>query len=149
MQPTQKAARLISDVARQQMHTDIENFISELKKAYPIRVIDGEGTYNFRVEGLEEEFHISDDSDEFTLFTNVWHEHFDTIQDVRYFLDDLFNGIVEIVVKYRGETPVSHSVKIITEDGERIASKTGSLISPVWRKKTIKIHKYKLADKSL
>ena len=130
------------------MTLDIEKFLPELKLSYPIRVIEGKATYNFRVEGLEEEFHVSDDSDELTLFTNAWHEHFDTIQDLRYFLDDLFNGIVEIVVKYRGAMPVSHAVKVITEDGERIASKTGSLMSPVWRKKTVKIHKYKLANKT-
>ena len=123
--------------------------MAELKSAYPIREIEGKAMFNFKVEGFEDTFHVADESDECTLYTKLWHQHLATIADVRLFLDDLFMGVVEIVVKYRGAMPVAHAVKVVTEDGERIVSRTGSLVSPIWRKKTIKTYKYKLANKSL
>jgi hypothetical protein len=123
--------------------------MTDLKLAYPIHEIDGKATANFRVEGIEETFHVAEEHGECILYTDLWHEHLATIEDVRLFLDDLFKGIVEIVVKYRGRMPVSHAVKVITDEGERVVSRTGNLVSPIWRKKTIKTHKYKLANKAL
>jgi hypothetical protein len=94
--------------------------------------------------GIPESFELSTANDEFTLFTSAWHEHFPNVEHLEGFLDGLFSGRVEIIVTYRGETPVGHKVRVQRADRAEVVSSTGSLVPLFWRRKSYKTLTYRL-----
>ncbi len=99
--------------------------------------------------GIAESFDLSTAHDEFTLFTSTWHEHFTDMDRLEGFLDGLLSGRVEIVVTYRGETPVGHKVRVQRAYGAEVVSSTGSLVPLFWRAKSCRTLSYKLPTSGL
>jgi len=97
-----------------------------------------------RFPGIAEPFELSTAHEEFTLSTPALHEHFPDMDHLEGFLDGLFSGRVEIVVTYRGETPVGHKVRVQRADGADVVSSTGSLVPLFWRAKSCKALSYEL-----
>jgi hypothetical protein len=133
------------------MMDKVKEAIAKLKQDYPITETSAGGEIELKVEGVQETFRLATFRHECILFADAWHEHFDTADDLAEFLDGLFTGRVQIVVKYRGKTPVAHKVRLLHEGKIHFVSWTGSLISLFlfWRKKSYKTLDYRRADKRL
>ena len=86
--------------------------------------------------GVSQAFELSTANDELTLFTEAWHEHCDSMEDLEGFLDRLFDGTLEITVTYRGTTPVAHRVVARRGDETRVMSRSGALVPLFWRRKS-------------
>lgn len=98
-----------------------------------------------KFDGIAEKFTLLWLNDEFILFTAAWHEHFGCVSEIAEFFGGLFSGTVQIVVKYRGKTPVGHQVQVIENGETQVVSRVGSLFPLFWRKKTFKRIEYRLS----
>ncbi|MFZ1218494.1 MAG: hypothetical protein WAO00_04335 [Chthoniobacterales bacterium] len=92
--------------------------------------------------GVSESFELSTAHGEFTLFTATWHEHLADMNDLEGFLECMLSGRMEIVVTYRGSTPVGHQVRVQKDGVTKVMSRTGSLVPLFWRAKSYKTLKY-------
>lgn len=92
--------------------------------------------------GVSEPFELSTAQEEFTIFTATWHEHLPDMDALEDFLDCLFSGRMEIVVTYRGATPVGHQVRVQKDGTTTVMSRTGSLFPLFWRAKSYKTLRY-------
>jgi hypothetical protein len=126
----------------------VKEAITRLKQNYPITVKSFRDEIELHVAGVQETFHLSVSRRECILFVDAWHEHFDTVDDLVGFLEGLFTGHMQIVVKYRGKTPVAHRVRVVHDGKDHVVSWTGSLLCLFlfWRKKSYKTLDYKPAD---
>lgn len=127
----------------------VKDAIADLKEEYPITMMSVGDEIQLKIEGVQDTFVLSVSRHECILFTDVWHEHFDTADDLAEFLDGLFTGRIQIVVKYRGQTPVAHKVQVLHGGKVNTVSWTGSLVSPFWRKKSYKTLEYRPAKHRL
>jgi hypothetical protein len=123
--------------------------IQRLQQKYAVAVTQTEKGFGLQFPGVSESFELSTAHGEFTVFTADWHEHFPDIMALEGFLDGLFSGTVEIVISYRGKTPVGHQVRVQGDGGARVVSRTGSLIPLFWRTKTHKTLRYTNANKAM
>ena len=78
-----------------------------------------------------------------------WHVHLHDADALADFLNRLFAGDVQIVVKYRGETPVAHQVQVTEAGRVRVVSQTRLLITPFWRRKSFRTLRYEHGIKSV
>jgi hypothetical protein len=92
--------------------------------------------------GVSESFQLSTSDDELILFAETWHEHFPDIDSLENFLDALFSGRVEIIVTYRGKTPVGHQVRVQRDGREEVVSRTAILVPLFWKPKSHKTFTY-------
>ena len=100
------------------------------------------------VEGLHNNFRLSISPETCAVYTDTWHEHYDDPpSNLESLLRALLSGNVHIVVKYRGDKPVSHRVKVIQDNGPSYRSWTWSLKSPFWRRKSFKTFTYQAANR--
>jgi len=122
-------------------HT-VAQLISELAKHPNVRAsADGSG-FIVRTCDDEHAIKIQGVGDEFIVFAEEWHEHFDGAEEVLTFVRGLLSGTIEVAVKFRGPTPVGHQVHALEGGVRRVVSASGCLLSPFWRKKTIRILRY-------
>jgi len=71
------------------------------------------------------------------------------MDELEGFLGGLFSGTVEIVVTYRGKTPVGHKVRVQKDGGMKVMSRTASLVPLFWRPKSCKTLRYTTANQSV
>lgn len=123
--------------------------IAKIQEKYSVSTSQGKHGICVEFAGVQEKFNLSTANDEFTIFTDEWHEHFADIDQVLIFFDGLFAGTIQIVVKYRGKTPVGHQAQVLKKGQIDVVSRTGSLLSLFWRQKSFKTKKYqRTANKS-
>jgi len=134
------------------MNENSKALLTKLTSKYPLAILEDGKLIRFNIIGIEEVFRVSDSGKEIIISTESWHEHFgkyNSYEDAIDFFDDLLSGKAYILVKYRGDFPVAHSLHKINKDNNDITlSRTGSLISPFWRKKSIKKLYYTIPTKS-
>ncbi len=140
----------------------IKGILSRLKAKYPITDAWSEEEGEFKVSGIDDTFYITFLScDHFILSNNYsWHEHFveragdiywlDGPYSLEEFLNGLFMGTIQIIVKYRGNTFIAHAVGILKEGNVEVIRQTylfrlKSLFARRWSKQL----QYKLGDKHL
>lgn len=122
--------------------------LARIERNYPITIVPDDDLIHVDVEGLHGDFRFSISPSTCAVFTESWHEHFnDSPVDLEALLKGLFSGETQIVVKYRGNTPVAHRTMIIKDDGPSYTSWTGNLVSPFWKKKSYKTFRYEAAKK--
>jgi len=123
--------------------------MKRLQQKYAASATQTAKGFRLQFPGIPEPFELSTAHGEFTLFTSAWHEHFPDVERLEGFLDGLFCGTVEIIVAYRGETPVGHKVRVQRVEGPEIVSSTGSLVPLFWRPKSYKTLRYQLPTNGL
>jgi hypothetical protein len=108
---------------------------ARLREKYGATIRESARPMQIEFPDIPHAFELSAD-DELTLFTDSWHEHFDTMKSLEAFLDHLFAGRLEVIVTYRGSTPVAHRI-VGYRDGEtHVLSRTGILLPLFWRRKS-------------
>jgi hypothetical protein len=123
--------------------------IGRLQQRYAVSATQTPRGIHLQFPGVSETFELSTAHDEFTLLAAAWHEHFQSMDDLEGFLDGLFSGRVEIVVTYRGKTPVGHKVRVQKDGDIKVMSSTGNLVPLFWRAKSYKTLRYTTANNSL
>lgn len=123
--------------------------IAEIQEKWPVTATPGDNEICLEFSGIPEKFNLSTAHDEFTIFTDTWHEHFADMEQLVSFFDGLFTGKIQIVVKYRGKTPVAHQVQVLEDKRVNVMSRTGGLVSPFWRPKSYRTLRYATANKEL
>jgi hypothetical protein len=105
------------------MTDHVKHILSGLKTKYPITDTWSGEKGEFKVSGIDDTFYIDFLSCDHCSLSNYysWHEHFIERLGEPYargghfsleeFLDGLFAGVIQIKVKYRGNTPVAHQVR--------------------------------------
>ena len=97
--------------------------------------------------GIAEKFYLSTEYNEYTISGgDVWHEHLPDLTQLEAFLDGVFTGAIQIVVKFRGKTPVGHQVQKMKDGKAAVTSWTGSLVPFFWRRKSFKTMEYRTAN---
>jgi len=101
----------------------IQETLSLLKRKYPIADSWSGDQGKFTVGGIDDVFYLTVSTGQCILSTDSWHEHFEWQSGVLYgldgaysleeFLDGLFSGTIQILVEYRGETPVGQQVLVL------------------------------------
>jgi hypothetical protein len=127
---------------KEQKIKDID-VIEKIKSAFPVKVTTEKGIM-IEFEGVEEKFNLDTAHDEFTIYTDTWHYHFADMDMLLTFFKDIFAGTLQIVVKFRGKTPVAHQVQLVKDGKVYVVSQTGILIPLFWRKKSYKTLNYKI-----
>lgn len=129
---------------------EITETLIRLQQEYPVRVTSsGKKEVKFTVDGIEDTFHVSVHSNDCIICTESWHEHVADYYGLNSFLHLLFSGTIRITVKYRGRFPVAHCVRKMHKGKEVVISRTGSLVSPFWKKKSYKTLEYQPAKNAL
>jgi hypothetical protein len=131
----------------------IKKLLSRLKDKYPITDIWSGEQGEFKLDGVEDTFYLHVSPDHCFLSTNSWHEHFrdqwgvpfglDGPYSLEEFLDGLFTGNIQIMVKYRGKTPIGHQVAFVRNGRIEVIHQTAILLPLFWRKKWFKKLEYK------
>jgi len=129
------------------MNEEVIATLKRLKEKYTFEISSEKDLIHLDVDGLNEKFRLSISPVDHIVFTKIWHEHFDEPpMNLQSLLENLLSGNIQIVVKYRGDTPVSHRTRIIRNDGPKYSSWTRSLVSPFWRRKSYKTFTYEAAN---
>lgn len=123
--------------------------ITRIRQTFSVTATLIEKGICFEFAGIPEKFNLFTEKDEFIVFTDMWHEHFDNIDEVMTFFDGLFTGRIQIEVKFRGKTPVGHQVQLLKDGKVDIMSQTGSIVPLFWRPKSYKTLKFITANKSI
>jgi hypothetical protein len=118
------------------------NAIAAIRRKYRVVANPEKDGVNLEFAGVSEKFSLSTKNDEYTLFADSWHEHFPSLDHLLAFLDGLFSGTIQIVVKYRGKTAVGHQRQVLVEGQMRVVSQMGALVAPFWRQKAFKTLRY-------
>jgi hypothetical protein len=92
-------------------------------------------TMELEFSGVPHAFELAAD-DELTLFTDSWHEHFDSVESLEAFLDGLFAGRLQVIVTYRGGIPVAHKVVAYRNGETRVLSRSGVLVPLFWKRRS-------------
>jgi hypothetical protein len=122
-----------------------EEVAARLRQKYSATVVETPRGLELRFPGISDFFELSTANDELTVFTQSWHEHLEDIEALERFLDGLFSGRLEIVVTYRGRTPVAHKV-LARRDGEtKVMSSTAILAPLFWRRKSNRTLSYTIS----
>ena len=105
----------------------IKELLSRLKDKYPITDTWSGQQGELKMDGVDDTFYIHVSPDHCILSTNSWHEHFRDQWGVPYgldgpynleeFLDGLFTGTIQIMVKYRGKTPLAIKLRSFGTEG--------------------------------
>jgi hypothetical protein len=114
---------------------------ARLREKYSATVREAAPAMKLEFPGIPHAFELSAD-DELTLFTDSWHEHFDSMESLEAFLDDLFTGALQVIVTYRGSRPVAHRVVAQRDGKSRVVSRTGVLVPLFWRRKSLRTLTY-------
>jgi hypothetical protein len=69
----------------------------------------------------------------FTVFFDVWHEHFDTEQDALNWFAFGLSDACRLQVEYRGQTAVTWTVQSRDRTGWANIGEVGLLLVPFWR----------------
>ena len=124
--------------------------LARIQEKYAVTTCSEGDLIHLDVDGLKKKFRLSISKKERILFADCWHLHFDdppcTLKAV---LEGLFSGTIQIVVKFRGNTPVAQRTKVIQDDGPRCISWTSSLVSPFWRPKSYKTFTYEASKHAI
>ena len=123
--------------------------VSRLQQKFGATITETPRGLQVRFPDVTERFELSTANDELTLFAESWHEHFSALGALEGFLGALFAGTAEIVVTYRGKTPVGHKVLVREDNGTRIVSRTGILIPLFWKRKSQRTFNYKSPNQAL
>lgn len=121
---------------------EIINCMAKLQENYAINFEqDGNKFIKVKTKTIGAELNIAEYHD-YVVFTDEWIEHFDKLSEMESFLRLLFSGHAVIIIKYRGQTPVSHDVQITKDGHTEVLSRIGRLFSPFWRKQSHKTLNY-------
>ena len=118
---------------------------ARLQQKYSATVVETPRGLELLFPGMSDSFELSTANDELTVFTQSWHEHFEGIDTLERFLDGLFSGRLEIVVTYRGSTPVAHKVLARRDGKTKVMSSTRILVPLFWRRKSHRTLNYTIA----
>lgn len=122
----------------------LDEAIAHMKQDYPITdSLSGE-VVDIRIAGIADTFRVSVAGGEYTLFTDEWHQHFETAEGLEAFLRYLLTGRARVVVTYRGDRPVAHTIEVIQDGKVRTVGGTAELLQPFWRRKRRKALDYRL-----
>ncbi len=121
--------------------------VATLQNRFAVKATPTEKSTTLQFAGVPEKFNLSTKNNEFTIFTDAWHEHFADLSELQAFLDGLFSGRIQILVKYRGRTPVGHSTQVLKDGKVSVVSRTATLLPLFWRPKSYKTLNYTIADK--
>lgn len=124
------------------MNTAEKDAITAIQKKFPVKVVPVDNRLFLEFEGVPERFILAWANQEFTISTSAWHEHFGDLDQLLDFLDSLFSGRIQIVVKYRGETPVRHQIQVLKDGKVNVISQTGALLPLFWRLKSLETLRY-------
>lgn len=116
---------------------------------YPLAIEVQGSKMTITSDSLPEALHVDYEYDEYTIYTDSWHEHVGSAQGVKEFLLALLSGTARIVLKYRGSFLAAHKVQWKKNGEFKTIGLSGSLLSPFWRKKRIVIRSYELANSHL
>ena len=131
------------------MKPEEEKAIVEIKGKYRCSTSSEKKGVGLHFDHVLETFTLVWLNGEFILFTEMWHEHFADVQELMTFLDGLFSGAIQVVVKCRGKSPVGHQVQRIVNGKKQVVSQVGSLVPLFWRKKTLKTMEYRTANQGV
>jgi hypothetical protein len=123
---------------------EVEDIINRIESIFPIQASVEPKEISLKIQGIDEKLHLAI-NDEITIYTDNWHEHIATVDELIRFLDGLLSGNVKVVVKYRGTVPVGQ--RIIGPGKAR--SRTWNLFSPFWRPKKYKELNYVPANRGV
>jgi hypothetical protein len=128
-----------------------------LRRKYPIVETWFGNQGKFTVSGIDDTFYLNVSPDHCILSTDSWHEHFQEQSGILYgmdgtysfeeFLDGLFKGTIQILVKYRGTTRVGQQVLILQGEEVVAAHRTIVLLPLFWRKKSVRKLVYRPINK--
>ena len=121
--------------------------IARIREKYSVTTSDGKNGPCLEFSGVPEKFNLTTANNEFTVFTDEWHEHFADMDQLMDFWDGLFAGRVRIVLKLRGKTVVGHQRQVLKDGKPEVMSWTGSLLPLFWRRKTFKTLGYTAANR--
>jgi len=99
------------------------------------------------LEGISDKFQLVFWGNEITLLAGAWHEHFERPCELQEFLEKLFVGSIQVVVKHRGKTPVAYQLQLVDNGTPKVLSQSGMIFSPFWWKKSYKTLTYIAANK--
>jgi hypothetical protein len=119
--------------------------IARIREKYFVTTSDGKHGICLEFAGVPEKFNLTTANNEFTVFTDEWHEHFADMNQLMDFFDGLFSGTTRIVLKLRGRTVVGHQRQVLRDGKICVMSRTGSLIPLFWLRKTFKTLNYTTA----
>jgi len=122
------------------------NAIAAIQEVCPAEATPTKAGIVLKFSGISDKFTLSTENDEFTLFTDEWHEHFPDIEQLKSFWIGIFSGTEKIVIKYRGKTPIAHQRQVLKEGNWIVMSRTGSFVAPFWKPKSYKTIEYKIAN---
>ena len=118
---------------------------ARLRQKYSATVVETPRGLELHFPGISDSFELSTANDELTVFHSLWHEHFEDTEALERFLDGLFSGRLEIVITYRGITPVAHKV-LARQDGEtKVMSSTAILVPLFWKRKSQRTLSYTIS----
>lgn len=127
------------------MTYDIARALAKIKDMYCFSTTSEGNEVHIDVRGLERAFRLSISPKYQMVYTDTWHEHYDDPDDLARFLEGLFSGNIQIVVKFRGKTPVGHQAQIMQDGKPFVTSWIGAIASPFWRRKSYKRFEYNAA----
>ena len=140
----------------------IQEILSRLKQKYPITDTWSGEKGEFKVSGIDDTFYIDFLSRDNCILSNnySWHEHFigqsgdllglDGPYSLEEFLDGLFKGTIQIIVKYRGDIPVAQEVGFVGEgEFEGIHHTSILRLKSFFKRRWYKKLEYKVDNKQL
>ena len=130
------------------MKPETATILANARERWSLRVVERDNHIDIEVEGVEGPFVLSYYEDEHVIGTKEWHEHVNYYDGgLEAFLELLLEGILVFKVKYRGETPASHTVYILEDGKPRPVSKIYPLFYLFWRKASYRTFVYKAVAK--
>ena len=125
--------------------------LERIEEKYSLTICSEGAPILLDIDGLTEKFHLSISKDEHILFTDFWHIHLDDIPPFspETFLEELFSGKIQIVVKFRGDTPIAQRINVIQEGKPKCICWVSGLFSPFWRPKSYKTFTYEAVKKAV
>ncbi len=131
------------------MNDKILSALARIEERYPITSTCQADQIDIDAKGVDGDFRLSVCEKTGAVFSDSWHEHFDDYEGLEPFLENLFSGKFQVVVEYRGESPIAHQLQMLEGDKIIVRSTTRSLVSPFWRKKSRKTLRYIVANKGM
>ncbi|MBS3763969.1 MAG: hypothetical protein ACLFWL_13675 [Candidatus Brocadiia bacterium] len=133
------------------MCDEIQAVLATMKEQYPLTICEEGDFVHLDVRGTRSNFRLTVSRSDNILFSDVWHIHFgrENPLTLHALLEGLFEGTIQVVVKFRGDMPVGQKVRVIQDDGPHHVSWSGVLLSPFWRRKSYRTFTYETASKTM
>ena len=117
--------------------SDLRDRLQSLVDEYSLKLKPIENGFEIALAEGSETFEVWDETKEFILMADNWHEHCDTVDSLAELLNDLFKGEAWVDLKQTGH--LLSGYQLMKKDGEstKILKETGMENAPSMRPKRV------------